>query len=432
MQRFGNTIFFLLIALSISVSGQNYISNPYTRYGLGDLINNGTGYNRSLGGSSVAIRPVNQINYLNPAAYTSQDTLSFLFQAGVSGQRSYIVTDRDSNTMKNMNIEYLIMGFPIAPWCKMSLGLTPFSRVSYDYIEYQPVADDVAIQYQGDGGLNDFYIGSAFQPTKYLSLGINASYLFGNISRTRMIDVPSATVAGTKISEKYIPGDLHYRFGLQFFPTISDKKERKHRFLLGVIYDLPMNMKVDFISSTSRNFPSHATTPISDTFNVILDSTILLNLPAKFGAGLSYSFDDKLLLTAEFTRQNFSKGIGMNTTMDLNDYTSYRFGLEYVPSPMSKRDRAKYYERIHYCIGGHYTNTYLNIANTPITDYGFSVGLSVPWRNAQKLYTYTMFNLSYEYGVRGTNDHGLIKENYHVISLAFTLHDYWFLQSKYD
>jgi hypothetical protein len=43
-----------------------------------------------------------------------------------------------------------------------------------------------------------------------------------------------------------------------------------------------------------------------------------------------------------------------------------------------------------------------------------------------------MFNLSYEYGVRGTNDHGLIKENYHVISLAFTLHDYWFLQSKYD
>jgi hypothetical protein len=213
---------------------------------------------------------------------------------------------------------------------------------------------------------------------------------------------------------------------------VSDKKDRKHQFLLGAIYDMPIDLKVDYVSSTSRNFPSHATTPISDTFDIIQDSTIVLNLPVKFGVGFSYTFNDKLMLSAEFMRQNFSKGIGMLTTMDLNDYTSYRFGAEYIPVPMSNRERAQYFERIHYCIGGHYTNTYLNIANTPISDYGFSIGLSLPWRNQQKLYTYTLFNITYEYGVRGTTDHGLIRENYHVISLAFTLHDFWFMQAKYD
>jgi hypothetical protein len=432
MRRINNLVLIISVIFPIASSGQNYISNPYTRYALGDLLNSGFSYNRSLGGSSVALRPKNQVNFLNPASYTSQDTLSFLFQTGISGERLFVKTDVDNEHSNNMNVDYFVMGFPVTSWCKVSLGLTPFSRTSYLYREYDPDAPDVAIEYRGNGGFNDFYIGGSFQPVKYLSLGMNVSYLFGNITKIRMVDVPYATVAGTKITQNFNPSDLHYRLGFQFYPILTDKKGRNHQFIFGAIYDIPVNVKINYSTSTFRNYPSHVERPLLDTFHIVSDSAIILALPAKFGIGLTYNFNDQFMLTAEYTNQQFSKGIEMLNTMDLRDYSSYRFGAEYVPVPMTSRERARYFERMHYRIGGHYTNSYLSINNTPITDYGVSIGLSFPWRNQQKLYTYTNFNISYEYGVRGTNNNGLIKENYHMFTLGITLFDFWFLQPKYD
>lgn len=433
MQKFSKFVGCLIIALPLAVLGQNYNNNPYTRFALGDLVTSGFSYNRSLGGSSIALRPSNQINYLNPASYTSQDTLSFLFQAGVSAQRSHLTTDLSEDNENNANVEYLAMGFPITHWFKFSLGLTPFSRVNYFYREYQPEAEDVAIENRGNGGFNDFYFGGSIQPFKFLSIGFNAQYLFGKINRSVMVDIPDYTVAGTKIKQEYVASNFHYRIGLQLHPTFSDKKDQKHRLIVGAIYDLPVDINLKYNSLASRNFPSHASYPIPDTFNIVTDSTVRLKIPAKIGIGLSYTFNEKLMISAEYSEQSFSKGIGgMASISDLSDYSSFRFGADYVPVPMSSRERANYFERVHYCIGGHYTNTYISLKNTPIVDYGISIGVNMPLKNQQKLYTLSTFSLTYEYGVRGTTDNGLIKDNYHLITLGISLHDYWFMQPKYD
>jgi hypothetical protein len=433
MQKFNKFIGILLITLPLAVLGQNYNNNPYTRFAIGDLINSGFSYNRALGGSSIALRPSNQINYLNPASYTSQDTLSFLFQAGVSAQRSHIVTNLSEDDANNMNVEYLAMGFPITRWFKFSFGLTPFNRVSYFYQEFQPEVEDAAIEYRGSGGFNDFYFGGSIQPYKFISIGFNAQYLFGKINQSTMVDIPDYLVAGTKLKKEYVASDFHYRIGLQLHPTISDKKDRKHTLVLGIIYDLPIDLNLNYNSLTSRNFPSQVSNPIPDTFNIVRDSSVLLSLPAKFGFGLSYTFDERLMISAEYSKQSFSEGIGsLANNSELTDYSSIRFGADFIPVALSSRERANYFKRVHYCLGGHYTNTYLQLNNTPIIDYGISIGVNMPLRNQQKLYTNSTFCLTYEYGVRGTTDQGLIKENYHLVTLGITLHDYWFMKPKYD
>jgi hypothetical protein len=433
MQKFNKFISLIMMTLPLAVLGQNYNNNPYTRFAIGDLITTGFSYNRSLGGSSIALRPTNQINYLNPASYTSQDTLSFLFQAGVTAQRSHITTDLSEDNANNMNVEYLAMGFPITRWFKFSFGLTPFSRVSYYYQEFRPEADDVAIENRGSGGFNDFYFGGSIQPLKFISIGFNAQYLFGKINRSAMVDIPKYTVAGTKIKQDYIASDFHYRIGLQLHPSFSDQKDRKHQLILGAIYDLPVEIDLDYNSLSSRNFPSHVSNPLQDTFDIVSDSSVLLKLPAKFGVGISYSFNEKWMITAEYSKQAFSEGVGdMESINNLTDYSSIRFGADFIPVPLASKERANYFKRIHYSIGGHYTNTYISLNNTPVIDYGFSVGVNMPLRNQQKLYTYSTFCLTYEYGVRGTTDQGLIKENYHLITLGITLHDYWFMKPKYD
>jgi hypothetical protein len=240
-------------------------------------------------------------------------------------------------------------------------------------------------------------------------------------------------MASTQIVEEFISSDFHFRFGFQAHPYFVSEKDKKHQIIFGAIFDMESNIDIDYKSITNRRFPAGFTNPLTvDTFNIITDSATNLILPVKYGLGLSYNYDDRIMVTLEYSKQLFSKGIGWSTSVDLQDYASYRFGLEYVPMPMSDRNRASYFKRVHYRMGAHYTNSYISLRGDRINDYGISVGIGLPWRNAQKLYTHTSFNISYEYGVLGTTDNGLIKENYHIISVGITLHDFWFMKPKYD
>ncbi len=438
MHRLHKVIVLCYFIFPLSIFGQNYINTPYSRYAIGDLINTGFSYNRSMGGSSVALRPSNQINYLNPASYTSQDTMSFLFQGGITGRSSLINTNLDEDKTNNFNLEYLALGFPITNWWKFSVGLVPFSRINYIFRE-SPSSEELdflAIDYEGNGGFNEFYFGTSYEIKKFLSIGFNACYLFGSLNKEHIIDNadpntqttnPGDIVAYTRLSEEYVVSDFYFRFGLQAYKNIAEK----HRVIAGATFDSKTDIKVKENTLASRGFFRTGLIYI-DTFRVVSDSSTSFTLPMKFGLGFTYIYDNKLLVTSEFTRQDFTSSTIYGEHENLSKYHSFRFGMEYIPIPLTRRTRAKYFERIHYRIGAHYTNTYLKIAGTQITDYGFSVGIGLPWRNPSKLYTYSSFNLSYEYGVRGTTDNGLIKENYHIITFGFTLHDFWFHKPKYD
>jgi hypothetical protein len=322
MQKYIRLII-LLSVLEPVIIGQSFNNNPYSRYGIGELNNSGFAYNRSLGGSGIALRQTNIINPLNPASYTSQDTLSFLFQTGVSAQRSHIITDIDEDDANTMKVEYLAMGFPITRWFKFSLGLIPYNRVSYYYMEYQQIGDDIAVENHGIGGFNDFYLGGSIQPFKFLSLGFNASYLFGKISSYQMVDIPNHTVAGTRIREEYNASDFRYTTGIQLHPVFTDKGGHKHRFVLGTTYDIPATIDLNYNSLAARNFPSQVSSPILDTFRIVVDSAIQMKLPARLALVYRTPTMKKLMFTLEYTKQQFSEGIGMRVTADLKDYTHF-------------------------------------------------------------------------------------------------------------
>ncbi len=434
MRRLFKVVSLLIVLFPIGVVGQSYINNPYTRYGVGDIITSGLGYNRSMGGSGLALRPTNQVNYLNPASYTAQDTMSFLFQAGLTGRISKLSSSEGSDESRNINIEYLVMGFPITRWWKFSLGLVPYSRIEYNYLDEPDLGQPeyLSSTYKGSGGFNEFYFGSAWEPIKNLSVGINAGYLFGKLKKERVFRVNNSDLNPTSITEDYTANDFYFKFGLQYHPYFIDKKDRRHRFIIGATFDSKANVKVRINSLDARYFIVNANVyELIDTF-AIVDTISNLTLPQKIGIGLSYVFNDRLAISAEYSKQNFTEGLNINRYDRLADYSSYRFGMEYIPVPLSDRRRAKYYERIHYRLGGHFTNTYLAFDETQINDYGFSIGLGFPWRNSQKLYTHTSFNFTYEYGVRGTTKNDLLQENYHIFTIGITLHDFWFLKAKYD
>ena len=97
-----------MIAASATAYAQSGTNSPYSQYGLGTLSEPSTGFNRGMNGLGLGFHEHNQINSLNPASYASIDSLSFIFDAGISGQ---ITNYKEGNTKvnaKNANFEYIV------------------------------------------------------------------------------------------------------------------------------------------------------------------------------------------------------------------------------------------------------------------------------------------------------------------------------------
>ena len=77
---------YLLILLVISLStlqAQIRISSPYSRYGIGDVIENNNTKLLSMGNIGIGYRSPTSVNYINPASYTSIDSISFVFEGSL-------------------------------------------------------------------------------------------------------------------------------------------------------------------------------------------------------------------------------------------------------------------------------------------------------------------------------------------------------------
>ena len=152
----------------------------------------GFGKNRAMGGVGIALRDNNHINYLNPASYTAQDSMSFLFDFGIMGNYFYSETSLENDQYYGMNMDHLAMSFPITKWLSASVGVLPYSKVGYSIKEddYDPNIGFIDYLYKGNGGINQLYLGMAVEFYDRLSLGVNFKYLFGSIDLTRSVSFP--------------------------------------------------------------------------------------------------------------------------------------------------------------------------------------------------------------------------------------------------
>ena len=79
-----------------------------------------------------------------------------------------------------------------------------------------------------------------------------------------------------------------------------------------------------------------------------------------------------------------------------------------------------------YRAGVRWEHTGLKLNNQDVKDFGITFGLGLPVNVLSKI------NIGVELGQMGTNNAGLIKENYTNIMLGFSLSDIWFIKRKYD
>jgi hypothetical protein len=417
----------LFSLLSIAAFSQTNTYSPYSRFGLGDLSRQGTALNKSMGGTGIALRFPNSVNYINPASYSTMDTLSFLFDFGLySNATTYKTSTIESNDLRS-SIDHIIIGFPVTRWWKSSLGLVPYSRMGYDVLNY---GGGMKYSFKGTGGLNQFYFGNSFK-IKELSVGFNYNMVFGSLEQTHSYasETDSKVMPTTRFQQQSIRSSS-LTLGAQYNIKLSSSWSA----VLGVIYE----GKSYFVSQNTLLVTNNAT--IDDTIvnpytaskggKFLLIDTVKYSdakekdhLPYKYGVGLTLNYNNKLIVSADYSKQNWSD-YSFSSFDTLADARYLNFGIQFTPDEKAIRS---YWKRINLRAGFYTTDTYLKVNSQQVNDYGLSFGLRFPFKGNR-----SSVQLSYEYGKRGTTSHNLVQENYHFINFSVTLYDFWFVKSKFD
>ncbi|MFC2080969.1 hypothetical protein ACFLR8_02035 [Bacteroidota bacterium] len=420
----------VLIILAGPVLAQTNTNSPYSRFGLGQMAQPGFGKSRAIGGIGIALRDNNQINYLNPASYTAQDSMSFIFDFGIMGNYTYSETSLGNEKWFGMNMDHIAMSFPITKWWGASIGVLPYSRVGYS-IKEEDHDDNIGYidyVYTGNGGLNQFYMGTSVIFFKSLSLGANFKYLFGSIDLNRSVNFPidETPRSITEVESKTVIKDFIIDLGIQYSLNFSEN----YNITMGVIFDNKTNVKAENRVLKQNTFPGNIT-PIdsSTTLNpkFILeesDNKGSIVIPTNVGAGLTFRYNKKITFGLDYYQQDWTNSIFFSENEPLTKSSSIHGGFELIPDPQALRG---YHKHVAYRLGGHYQNSYLKLKGEQLKDYGISFGVGLPLKN-----TKSSFNMAWEVGRMGTLENSLIRENYMFLSFSVTLHDFWFIKRKFD
>ena len=223
---------------------QDLTSSPYTRFGIGDIFNKNYGRSQAMGGLGIGLHSDQDLNLVNPASLARMDSLTFLFEVGIIDKVTRFSTSDQTAIANNIGFSYLAMGFPVTKWWSASAGILPYSGVEYSIADsdFNPKIGDIQSSFSGEGGVSQFFISQSFDPVKYLSFGLNFSYLFGPINHSKSLIFPSDSLFfSTHSRNSSIIGDIHLSYGLQADIPLKDN----YFLTLGGIFENQSSLKTE-------------------------------------------------------------------------------------------------------------------------------------------------------------------------------------------
>ena len=393
------TLLFFILPGLLQAQVKNSV---YSMFGVGQITDKSYGVNNALGGTGIAFRSGRSINYLNPASYLGIPANSFSTEIGAYGIYNRSANENTSQSESSINVSYFSANLYLKNWWAFSFGFFPLSSVNYEINSSGEIGSDLTTydkNFEGSGGLNRINYGNSFRIYKGLSAGFNTSYIFGHITHTETA-VSIDNFTGYELKNDQTVHSYYFDYGLLYS---IQKKEWWYR--LGLVYGPRKNLS----STSNLEFTYN-----DETDDLEQDESNSLIIPQKFGFGLSVEKTDNFRAGFDYEWKNWS---GINTsTPSVNIKNSHRFsvGLEYSPLQEDKR-----LSSICYRLGANYKNSYLKIKSTPINSAGITFGLGIPFGNSN------IINLSFEYGQEGTLSKNLIKNNYGIFYLSFSLHEFW-------
>jgi len=419
-------IFFSLFTFAFTATAQKQIDSPYSRFNLGSLQPTGSFRSLSMGGVGTAMRDNSSIYYMNPASYSSLDTVSFLFDFGLDYGKNYIDGVSSKFKSDDINFHHLILGFPLAKGWGFAAGIFPITSGYYNITTtissgdpgYDPNVGGYTVTHTGDGGINKFFFGTGLKIGKNISVGGNMYFLSGQLKRTNQFVFTDYynTFHNNNAEILQIKG-VGADFGVQYMASF------KNNYFLNAGASLSLNN--NFSTKYNQLSEKYTAYGVSDTISFVSDNSAKTYIPGTMSFGISFGKKNKFTTGIDYIITKWSDAKIPGSSGYAADTRTIAFGGEFIPDRFSNYNLLS---RIEYRIGAHFGDNYLIINGKQVKEKGASIGLGIPLRR-----TWNKINLYLDYtrksGYAGTS---LRNEDYLTMGLSLNLYDNWFLKRKYE
>ena len=412
--------FLLCIELGV-LHAQHKAISPYSSYGYGARRYDSDAVTSAMGGVGVNFSDALHINMSNPAANARLQLTTY--QLGINAVGAVFRTHSDSNVQSATYVGQAALALPLGR-SALLFGFSPFSAVGYS-LRTSPAGDaEGFIEHSAMGGLNSFLVGYAYRIAEHFSLGVHASYLFGNvekhlISAQKQVEFRSDQWEIRRTAGFYFKGGALYTLPLK----------RDEKIQIGAAYSVggPMRTNTDKLvysfqyagDGSGRKLPRDTVLDqrgLSGTMDLpdCLRFAIGLDKNLHFGYGIQFDFER-------------FQAFEVDGEKDPNLSNALRFaaGGYWIPDYDAFQH---YFSRVTYRFGAFYENTAVQIRAQRIRDFGLTLGLQLPLGRSAP----SNLNLALILGRRGTRVQNLIQENYLNLRICFSFNDKWFRKREYD
>ena len=422
----------LMSICSYAQEGAHSSYSPYSIYGIGDIMTEGTAFNKGMGGVGVATRNKRFINYMNPASITARDSLSFMADFGLEQKNTLYRQGNVKSGNNTFNIYDFVMSFPIYRSSAFMVGVTPFSDVGYDFssIEKNPeiIGNTGNISYDsyGTGGIYQLFIGAGVTFWDRLSLGAEAIYYLGNIDKVTNMDYSNSSYRSLNSGNELSVNAFTGKFGLQY----EQKLGSDISMTIGATYRLGTGMKGYATEYRYANMAS-----LSDTLRYNVDTLAGsgVRIADEIGVGLAIRKGDKWTaefnyLRSDWTKSGFERSRGFAAEGE-SKFTStvsqsFRAGFEIVPN---RNDIRYYFKKCAYRAGVYYDQAYYKLDGNNVNSLGLTLGITLP-----VFRLYNGLSLGVDVGQRASARNNMIRERYAKFVIGFNIHDLWFRKVQYQ
>lgn len=401
--------------------------SPYSVFGLGQMHQGGTSWNRGMGGIGIAARNHRFINILNPASMTARDTLSFMADMGLGGRMSLFQEGSKKAFNTTFNIDDLAMSFPMWRNTAFMIGVTPVSDVGYNisYRDMDVYTQESKFTSIGNGGTYQLFAAAAITFWKRLSVGAQFNYVFGNISKKSSIvygdDSYRTSVYGDSLQVNSFTG----KFGIQYEQPLSGQ----YVLTAGATYKLSSR-----ILGHSVHYYELGSYERHREASELKDKG--LRMGDELGLGVSFRYGDDFLVEVDYTRTDWSRSkldqvSGFSNVGDVvftqSVGQSFRVGGEFTPNRNDIRTGFIHFlRRCTFRGGAYFDQSYYTVDGAHVNSVGITLGMTMPvfrWYNG--------LSIGLELGRRGLAT-SQVKENYFGFNLGFNIFDIWFQKRAYE
>ena len=446
-------IIFVLMSCSLTVFAQPDSqdtpkgNSPYSRLGLGDLINQNFAAASSYGGLGATFYNSYRLNSINPAANGYLKATAF--EVGVFGEYSKLQGTNLEEGFWNGNLNYLSLAFPLRNVISevldrkntdlslsMNFSLIPYSVVGYD-IEGQGIVganlDTTQNQFQGRGGTYKILWGNTMK-YKDISFGLNLGYIFGKITNDRSVSFldsegnNEANYYRDQLVDEFSLTGLIWNAGMMYRHQFKSMKDGKlvpngKNIIIGAYGNSKNSVNTNTSQLFFRNNPNYNVP--ADTIRNVTDLKGEAVLPAEFGIGVMFEKEFKYRLGIDYSAAKWSQYKNDAKPEALLDTWRIAVGGEYTPDYLSYNSQWK---RIRYRGGFFYQND-PRVVNEQLSSYGLTLGMGIPVVLARGQVSF--IDLAIELGKFGSASS--IQETYVKLTAGFTLNDNtWFFKRKFN